>query len=116
MSLIFGLAHGLNPEVTPLAIGNMALAGVFLEPGVLRAGRDLDRVGRAPRMERHARGARRAGQRPPVSHSPHQLRPRHDAPWLTGGSFGPEGGVAATVVLCIGCVVLARFARKDDAA
>jgi membrane protease YdiL (CAAX protease family) len=30
MSLIFGLAHGLNPEVTPLAIGNVALAGVFL--------------------------------------------------------------------------------------
>jgi len=36
--------------------------------------------------------------------------------WLTGGSFGPEGGVAATVVLCIGCVALVRFMRKDEAA
>ena len=36
--------------------------------------------------------------------------------WFTGGSFGPEGGVTASVVLLIGCVVLARFARKDDTA
>jgi hypothetical protein len=36
--------------------------------------------------------------------------------WFTGGAFGPEGGVTATVVLMIGCAVLARFVRKDGRA
>jgi hypothetical protein len=29
--------------------------------------------------------------------------------WLTGGTFGPEGGLAATLALTIGILVLTRY-------
>jgi hypothetical protein len=35
--------------------------------------------------------------------------------WLTGGSFGPEGGLAATLALTAAIVVTARYVSKDSA-
>ncbi len=115
MSLIFGLAHGLNPEVTPLAIGNVALAGVFLSLAFYAPGGIWTAWG-----AHLGWNATLAALDAPVSGLPFRIPLINFDPgtasWLTGGSFGPEGGVAATVALCIGCIVLARFARKDDAA
>ena len=59
-------------------------------PRVLRARRHLDRLRRAPRLERHARRARRAGERPAVRHSLSTTRPGGPA-WLTGGRVRPRG-------------------------
>ena len=55
LSLIFGLAHGLNPDVTPLAIGNVALAGVLPQPGLLSR-----RAGSGPRGVRTSAGTPRS--------------------------------------------------------
>lgn len=107
-SLLFGLLHATNPDVTPLAIGNVALAGIFLGvvfylPGGLwtatgaHAGWNLTHAALAA----------------PVSGLPFAMpwidyRPGLPT-WLSGGSFGPEGGVLATVVLALAIIVVARY-------
>jgi membrane protease YdiL (CAAX protease family) len=115
MSLIFGLAHGLNPDVTPLAIGNVALAGVFLSLAFYAPGGIWTAWG-----AHLGWNATLAALDAPVSGLPFRIPLINFDPgtvtWLTGGSFGPEGGVAATVVLCAGCLALARYVRKDDSA
>lgn len=115
MSLIFGLAHGLNPEVTSLAIGNVALAGVFLSLAFYAPGGIWTAWG-----AHLGWNATLAALDAPVSGLPFRIPLINFDPgtatWLTGGSFGPEGGVAATVVLCIGCIALARYVRKDGTA
>lgn len=115
MAVIFGVAHGLNPEVTPLAIGNVALAGVFLGLAFFAPGGIWTAWG-----AHLGWNATLAALDAPVSGLPFRIPLINFDPgtvnWLTGGSFGPEGGVAATIVLCIGCVALARFVRKDVAA
>ena len=102
MSLIFGLAHGLNPDVTPLAIGNVALAGVFLSLAFYAPGGIWTAWG-----AHLGWNATLAALDAPVSGLPFRIPLINFDPgtvtWLTGGSFGPEGGVAATVVLCAGC-------------
>lgn len=115
MSLIFGLAHGLNPEVTPLAIGNVALAGVFLGLAFYAPGGIWTAWG-----AHLGWNVALAALDAPVSGLPFRI-PLIDfdpgtVTWLTGGAFGPEGGVAATVALGAGCILLVRYARKDDAA
>ena len=115
MALIFGVAHGLNPEVTPLAVGNVALAGVFLGLAFYAPGGIWTAWG-----AHLGWNATLAALDAPVSGLPFRIPLINFDPgtvtWFTGGSFGPEGGVTATVVLLIGCVVLARFARKDGTA
>ena len=112
MAVIFGVAHGLNPEVTALAIGNVALAGVFLGLAFFAPGGIWTAWG-----AHLGWNATLAALDAPVSGLPFRIPLINFDPgtitWLTGGSFGPEGGVAATIVLCIGCVALARFVRKD---
>lgn len=112
MAVVFGVAHGLNPEVTPLAIGNVALAGVFLGLAFFAPGGIWTAWG-----AHLGWNAMLAALDAPVSGLPFRIPLINFDPgtitWLTGGSFGPEGGVAATIVLCIGCVALARFVRKD---
>jgi hypothetical protein len=34
-------------------------------------------------------------------------------PWLTGGSFGPEGGLLSTVAITAAIVLAAQWVRKD---
>jgi len=115
MAVIFGVAHGLNPEVTPLAIGNVALAGVFLGLAFFAPGGIWTAWG-----AHLGWNAMLAALDAPVSGLPFRIPLINFDPgtitWLTGGSFGPEGGVAATIVLCIGCVALVRVMRKDEAA
>jgi len=38
-----------------------------------------------------------------------------DPVWLSGGRFGPEGGLLATVALTAALLVAARWIRKDPA-
>jgi membrane protease YdiL (CAAX protease family) len=109
---VFALAHGLNPGITPLAAGNIALAGVFLGvcfylPGGLWA----------------ATGAHLgwnltlAALAAPVSGLPFAmpwLDYRAGAPeWLSGGDFGPEGGLLATAALALAAVLALRLIRRS---
>ena len=107
LALLFALAHSDNPSVTWLALLNIAIAGVFLglvffTPGGLwtSTGAHL-----GWNLTLAALGA-------PVSGIPLELpwlsyAPGHPA-WLTGGGFGPEGGVLASICLLAGSVLVAK--------
>ncbi|HEX7918229.1 MAG TPA: CPBP family intramembrane glutamic endopeptidase, partial [Gemmatimonadales bacterium] len=107
LSLLFGAAHLGNPNVTNLAVANVALAGVFLSaafwlPGGMWAATG---VHLGWNLTLAAFGA-------PVSGIPFTL-PMLDyatggPQWLTGGNFGPEGGIIATLIIGIASVWLFR--------
>ncbi|HEX6104677.1 MAG TPA: type II CAAX endopeptidase family protein [Gemmatimonadales bacterium] len=108
----FALAHLGNPHLTALGVGNIALAGIFLglafyAPGGIWTawGAHLGWNGLLAALDT------------PVSGVPFDI-PFLDytagAPiWLTGGAFGPEGGLAATLALTIAISVAARWAGKE---
>jgi uncharacterized protein len=114
LSLLFALAHLLNPHGTALGMVNIALAGVllgvaFYTPGGIWAawGAHL------------GWNATLAALDAPVSGMPFQI-PLIDyapggPPWLTGGSFGPEGGMLATVAIAMAIGVAWRWTRKEPA-
>lgn len=115
LSAIFGIFHALNPDVTTLAIGNIALAGVLLSLAFLLPGGLWTAWG-----VHLGWNATIAALDAPVSGLPFRIPlidydPGSPA-WVSGGAFGPEGGVVATAVLLMGCYFLGRRARKDGLA
>jgi CAAX protease family protein len=114
IAILFAMAHLTNPNVTLLGIGNIALAGIFL--GLMFY---------APGGIWTAFGAHLGWNTllacldTPVSGIPFNIplldyRPGSPA-WLTGGRFGPEGGLAATIALTLAIIVAARWASKGSA-
>jgi hypothetical protein len=110
-SVLFGLAHLTNPNVSALAVTNIALAGVFLAvafyaPGGMWTawGAHLGWNGMLAALDAPVSGL--PFLIPLIDYDP-------DGPaWLTGGSFGPEGGLFATVALACAIAVTARWARE----
>jgi membrane protease YdiL (CAAX protease family) len=103
----FALVHAKNPNVTPLGIGNVALAGVFLGLVFYSPGGIWAAIG-----AHLGWNATLAALDAPVSGLPFQMpaldyHPGHPT-WLTGGPFGPEGGVSATLALGAACAAVAR--------
>jgi len=110
MSAVFGLGHYLNPNATWLGTFNTFLAGVLLSIAYLRTrslwlpygihiGWNLG-VGVVLGL--------------PVSgvHLSSILETGVGEPdWLTGGGFGPEGGILATVAIIAAALVVARTRR-----
>ena len=113
LSVLFGAAHRANPNVTGLAMVNVALAGVFLSAAFWLPGGIWTATGAhlGWNLTLAALGA-------PVSGLPFELPMldyRMGGPgWLTGGEFGPEGGVLATVV--VGAAAVAVFRRVGKTA
>jgi len=110
-SVLFAVVHIDNPNATPLGLGNIALAGTF-----------LGLVFYAPGGIWTAFGAHLGWNSllacldTPVSGVPFEI-PMLDysagsPAWLTGGSFGPEGGVAATVALTVAIVLAAHWIAR----
>jgi membrane protease YdiL (CAAX protease family) len=110
-SVVFGLFHGLNPNVTWLALINVSLAGVVLAACYL-----LTRSLWLP-MAFHfswnvSQGAIFSY---PVSGLQAQgllLTTVGGNPLITGGAFGPEGGLLATAVLCLALLLLWAWHRR----
>lgn len=115
MAALFAAAHLFNPGITLTGVANITLAGVFLGlvfylPGGLWA----------------ATGAHLgwnlslAALAAPVSGLPLPVPGIDYAPggplWLTGGGFGPEGGVIATLALLTAIVLVARVLSKETEA
>ena len=107
LSAIFGLAHLNNPNVTALGVVNIMAAGVFLglafyAPGGIWTafGAHLGWNGTLAALDA------------PVSGLPFQIPMIDYEPggpqWLTGGAFGPEGGLTATVAIALASVLTAR--------
>jgi uncharacterized protein len=114
LAVVFALAHFANPNVTVLGIGNIALAGVFLGLAFYAPGGIWTAWG-----AHLGWNALLAALDTPVSGVPFPI-PLVDyepgAPaWLTGGRFGPEGGLASTLALTLAVLIARRWAGKDSA-
>lgn len=112
LGLLFGLAHLLNPGATPLAIGNIVLAGVFLGLVFLSGGGLWSSTGAhlGWNLTLASLGATVSGL--PLPLPALSYVPGHPV-WLTGGRFGPEGGVVATLCLLLGCLVMSRHLDRE---
>ncbi len=113
LSVLFSLAHLDNPDVSARAIGNIALAGILLSVAFYTPGGMWTAFG-----AHLGWNCTLAGLGAPVSGLPFDI-PYIDytmggPPWLTGGSFGPEGGLLGTLAITVAIVVAARWARKDQ--
>lgn len=106
-SVLFALLHIFNANLSLLAVLNLMLFGVFTAFYTLKEG-GLWGVFAIHSLWNWAQGNLFGLE---VSGLPVQLdaliRLKGIGPvWLTGGAFGPEGGIAVTLVLSVGLIVL----------
>ena len=113
LSVLFALAHLTNPNVTSAGVGNIALAGIFLALAFFSAGGMWTAFG-----AHLGWNVTLAALAAPVSGLPFDIPYidyRMGSPaWLTGGAFGPEGGLLATAVLAGATVLVARWNAKES--
>jgi uncharacterized protein len=112
IAMVFAFAHGSNPNVSPIGLGNIALAGIFLGLAFYAPGGIWTAFG-----AHLGWNSLLACLDTPVSGVPFNI-PLLDyhagsSQWLTGGKFGPEGGLAATIALTLAIVFTARWTRKE---
>ena len=112
--LVFALFHGLNPGVTALGLGNIALAGIFLGVAFYAPGGLWTAFG-----AHLGWNATLAALDAPVSGLPFRIPfidyRAGDPAWLSGGPFGPEGGLLATAAITAALLVALRWTGKDSA-
>lgn len=111
LSTTFALAHVFNPNGTPLGLVNIALAGVLLGLAFYTPG------GLWTAWGAHLGwNAMLAALDAPVSGHPFAIPMIDYLPgepaWLTGGSFGPEGGFLASIA--IGLASFAAWRRGEE--
>lgn len=110
-AVIFLVAHLGNPGLTPVAVVNLFLAGIFFG-GLFVATRSLWSV-----IGAHAAWNLLVGPLfglpvsgidgvPSVFHVTTTL-----PTWVVGGVFGPEGGVSATVAMTVGMIIVVASSR-----
>jgi membrane protease YdiL (CAAX protease family) len=112
LAIAFAFAHVANPNVTLLGIGNIALAGIFLGLAFYAPGGIWTAWG-----AHLGWNAILAALDTPVSGVPFRIPlldyEPGDPAWLTGGKFGPEGGLSSTLALTIAVLVARRWAGRD---
>jgi hypothetical protein len=114
-SLVFAVLHSLNPNLNPIAILNLFLFGLFtalyaLYEGGLWGVFSLHTVWNW--AQGNLFGFEVSGLARPVGTLFDLMEVGPDA--ITGGPFGPEGGLAVTVVLVVGCGVVWWLGRKGE--
>ena len=106
-SLLFAGLHSLNPNLSPIAMLNLALFGLFAALYAL-ADQSMWGVFSIHTVWNWAQGNlfgfEVSGQPAPGGTLFNLMEIGPD--WLTGGPFGPEGGLAVTIVLVISCAVV----------
>lgn len=114
LSALFALAHIFNPNPTALGLTNIALAGVFLGLAFYAPGGIWTAWG-----AHLGWNATLAALDAPVSGLPFQIPWIDYLPggpvWLTGGNFGPEGGLLASIAIAGMSVVVWQWTRKETA-
>ncbi|WP_419948475.1 CPBP family intramembrane glutamic endopeptidase [Candidatus Palauibacter sp.] len=114
-SAAFGLAHGANPGIGPLAFVNLGLAGVLLGVAYWRT-RSLWFAGGVHfgwNWLMAASGLSVSGLDVSISGLDAALS---GPPLWTGGAFGPEGGLLVTFVTVLGTAWLWRVGGSRDRA
>jgi hypothetical protein len=113
-SLVFGALHLMNPGATAISVAMVALAGIFLG-GVLVVTGSLWAAFAAHLAWNWTLSA---VIHTPVSGLPFVV-PGYRAidagpDWITGGAWGPEGGIAAGLGMCAAIGVLAARGRRGS--
>jgi len=113
-SLLFGLVHAGNPDVSPFAIANTVLAGIWFGLAYLKT-RNLWFVFGLHLFWNWTQGAifgiEISGLKDLVEMS--LLIESDNGPaWLTGGNYGIEGGIACTIAILISMAVIWRMKDK----
>ena len=115
-SVLFATLHLLNPDPTILSTSMVALAGVFLATVRLTTG-SLWAAWIAHLawnlVQAVVLHATVSGLPLPT---PAYRMVDHGPVWLTGGDWGPEGGLAAAAGMLVATLLLARFATPPTAA
>ncbi len=113
-SLIFALLHGLNPGLSVIALVNLALFGVFAGLYAMREG-SMWGISALHSVWNWVQGNFFGFQVSGTNAEGGTLINLMEtgADWLTGGEFGPEGGLAVTIVLLVGIAVTLFWKSKD---
>jgi membrane protease YdiL (CAAX protease family) len=114
-SLLFAILHGLNPNLSAIALINLGLFGVFAGLYAMREGSmwgisALHSVWNW--VQGNFFGFEVSGTNAEGGTLINLMETGDD--WLTGGAFGPEGGVAVTIVLVIGIAVILFWKSKSE--
>jgi membrane protease YdiL (CAAX protease family) len=114
-AIIFSLLHGLNTGVTPLALFNLVLFSIFAGLYAMREG-SLWGISAFHSLWNWAQGnffgLETSGGKSIGGALVDLTTTGRD--WLTGGAFGPEGGLAVTIVLIIGILVILFWKQKQE--
>lgn len=115
LAVLFAAAHLRNEGISPLALTNIVLAGVFLGLAFFTPGGLWTSTG-----AHFGWNLTLAGLAAPVSGlllpMPWLDYVAQGPAWLTGGGFGPEGGALASLCLGAGALVLARCTKRESPA
>lgn len=113
-SIVFGLLHVPNPNMTAVAAFNLCVAGIVLALPVLLTGRLGFSIGFHIAWNfvlGNVLGFPVSGLA--LEHS--MVRTRSSGPeWITGGAFGPEGGVAGLATDALAIVLIVMYVRASE--
>jgi len=114
-SLIFAILHGLNPNISALAFLNLTLFGFFAAFYAIREG-SLWGICALHSSWNWIQGNIFGFEVSGGSMGGGTIIKLMDTgpDWMTGGLFGPEGGLAVTIVLVIGIIVIFAWPFKVD--
>ncbi|MBK8821762.1 MAG: CPBP family intramembrane metalloprotease [Anaerolineales bacterium] len=112
-SLIFALLHGLNPGLSVIALINLALFGLFAGLYAMREG-SMWGISALHSVWNWVQGNFFGFEVSGTNAGGGTLLNLKEtgADWLTGGAFGPEGGLAVTIVLFIAIAVTLFWKSK----
>jgi len=113
-SLIFALLHGLNPGLNAIAVVNLTLFGVFAGLYAMREG-SMWGISALHSVWNWVQGNFFGFQVSGTNANGGTLLNLMEtgADWLTGGEFGPEGGLAVTIVLGVGILVVLFWKSEE---
>ena len=114
-ALIFTILHTGNPGITPIALVNLTLFGLFASLYTLRRG-SLWGIGALHALWNFAQGNIFGIQVSGLTGCPSLLTAtvREGGALIHGGAFGIEGGLAATFVLVVGVIVCLLMKTKKS--
>ncbi len=114
-SVAFSLLHLMNPGISPLALLNLFLFGVFMSVYMIRRGNlwgacAIHSIWNF--VQGNVYGLRVSGTNP--GNSILQIQQTENGSLWNGGKFGPEGGLCVTFVLIAGLLILWLFCKNQD--
>jgi membrane protease YdiL (CAAX protease family) len=114
-SLLFAIMHGLNPGLNAIALLNLALFGVFAGLYAMREGSlwGISALHSAWNwIQGNFFGFKVSGL--DIGGGSLLNLKTVGADWLTGGEFGPEGGLAITAVFVTGILIVLFWKSKNS--